>query len=91
LPAADSEFDRELWAVDASGVATLVGRYAPSEMVPGFGTAVAADGTLFETVFASGVINDYIQRRTFTSSELVYDEAGDPLVKLHSSRLVTAP
>jgi hypothetical protein len=91
LPAADSEFDRELWAIGASGVATLVGRYAPSEMVPGFGTAVAADGTLFETVYASGVINDYIQRRTFTSSEIVYDEAGDPLVKLHSSRLVTAP
>jgi hypothetical protein len=91
LPAEDSEFDRELWAIDASGVATLVGRYAPSDMVPGYGNAIAADGTLFETVFAAGVINDYIQRRTFTSSELVYDEAGDPLVKLHGSRLVTAP
>ncbi len=92
LAGADATFDRQLWFVDVSGAAEIVGDYAPSGMVPGFGgIAIAGDGTLFETAHAAGVINDYIQRRTFTSAELVYDEAGDPLVKLHASRLVTAP
>ena len=91
LAASGAETDRELWAVDADAVATRVVRYAHSEMFAFNGGAVAADGALFESVFASGVIRDYIQRRTFDSIEIVYDEASDPLVKLHASRLVTAP
>ena len=82
----------ELWHVDFTGQAELVGDYPPPPQGTGVGEArLAADGSVFQLGFGGGS-NDVIVRRTLTgTADVVYDEATNPLVKIHISSLVTGP
>ena len=85
----------ELWHIDETGFAVQVVRYPlpPSDTTISPGTfALDSTGALFHIAYRGVSFNDVILRRTIEGdSDIVYDEASDPLVKVHISNLVTAP
>lgn len=86
----------ELWSVDGTGAATLEGVYPPLPAGAKWPKLYSSklDGCRTLLHFASGpeVFQDIIVRRELSgASETVYDEAADPLVKIHISALVTGP
>lgn len=91
--------DPGLWLIRADSAAELTGLYPPPPagtilrtQVRG-STVLSADGELFSIATESANPGrDLIVRRTIDgTSEIVYDEDDDPLVKLHASSLVTGP
>jgi hypothetical protein len=85
-----------LWHVAHDGRAEQVADYPspPARANLGYSARVAGDGTLFQlaTNLEDGALRDLIVRRSlFGGSEIVYDEADAPLVRIHVSGLVTGP
>jgi hypothetical protein len=85
----------ELWHVSATGAATSLGIYPP---IPagyspyGFIAALDGCGVLFQQGSGLEVFEDVILRRELGgTTDVVYTEATNPLVKLHISALVTGP
>ncbi|WP_437499187.1 hypothetical protein [Sorangium sp. So ce1099] len=89
----------ELWQIDATGTATLIGSYPPvpagytvQPFFPHRHHALEATGALLQFGEGPMVFQDVIVRREIGgSSAVVYDEANDPLVQIHISGLVTGP
>lgn len=86
----------DLWSVDAAGAATLVGVYPSLPAGAQWAELYSAklDGCGGLVFFASGpeVFQDIIVRLDLSgSSQIVFDEATEPLVKIHISALVTGP
>lgn len=87
---------QELWQLDSSGAATMLGAFPP---LPANATRIApwssqldAHGALFQIGEGLAVFEDVIVRREIQgASAVVYDEATNPLVKIHISALVTGP
>jgi hypothetical protein len=86
---------QELWSIDATGVATMLGVYPPlpaGTTASSFSISLDSSGALFEFGEGAMVFEDIILRRIVGgASEVVYDEANKPLVKIHISALVTGP
>ncbi|WP_437957535.1 hypothetical protein WME76_40490 [Sorangium sp. So ce119] len=89
----------ELWQIDATGTATLIGPYPPvpagytvQPFFPHRHHALEATGALLQIGEGPMVFQDVIVRREIGgSSAVVYDEAKGPLVQIHISGLVTGP
>ncbi|WP_437946434.1 hypothetical protein WME98_37095 [Sorangium sp. So ce296] len=89
----------ELWQIDATGTATLIGSYPPvpagytvQPFSPHRHHALEATGALLQLGEGPMVFQDVIIRREIGgSSVVVYDEASGPLVQIHISGLVTGP
>lgn len=85
----------ELWMVNVTGTAQLVGTYPapPAQVTPRFASELDATGRLFQIGSdTSASFTDVILRREIGgTSTVVYTEASNPLVKLHISDLVTGP
>ena len=86
----------ELWHVARAGAAQLLGSYPapPADATIQYSSRLAGDGALFQlaTDAGSGHVRDLIVRRTLAgAAEVVYDEADEPLVRIHGSGLVTGP
>lgn len=85
----------ELWYIDSFGQGTPMGPYPPPPPGTSFlsPATLTRDGTLFQ--FAKDVANldnDLIIRRSVNGlSEIVYEEASNPLVRVHISGLITGP
>jgi hypothetical protein len=85
----------ELWRVSTTGVGTKMGDYPapPQDASLVFGARLDAAGRLFQfardrTNSATGLI---VRREIGKSSEVVYTEATNPLVRISISSLVTGP
>jgi hypothetical protein len=86
--------DPELWELHPDGTSTRLGSYPPLPVGQTLGSSVALDGcgALLQTSRGPGVFEDTIVRRQVQgSSQVVYDEATNPLVKIHISYLITGP
>jgi len=85
----------ELWLVNITGAAQLVGTYPPPppQTTAGFGSELDGTGRLFQIGSdTTANFTDIIVRREVGGvSTVVYTEASNPLVKLHISDLVTGP
>jgi hypothetical protein len=89
----------ELWQVNASGAASLVGAYPAlppgievSPFFPHRSHALEATGALLHFGEGPAQLQDVIGRREVGgSSAVVYDEATGPIVQIHISSLVTGP
>ncbi len=88
---------RELWFVGLDGNATMRGAYPPLPAGHSVGGTprLDASGRLYElSRYTSGnaVLRDAVVRRSVDGqSDVVYDEANDPIVKVHISGLFTGP
>lgn len=99
LAAGQGDGAAELWQIDATGTATLIGSYPPvptgytvKPFFPHQHHALEATGALLEFGEGPMVFQDVIVRREIGgSSAVVYDEANGPLVQIHISVLVTGP
>jgi hypothetical protein len=92
---ADAAAMPELWHVGFDGAAELLGTYPeppPNQSVM-FESELDGEGRLVQ--FASDTTETFrdtiIRRDIEGASELIYDEADDPVVKLHISGLFTGP
>lgn len=86
----------ELWSIDATGAAALEGVYPalPADAHWPDLHSAKLDACRALLHFASGpeVFQDIIVRRELSgASQTVFDEAANPLVKIHISGLVTGP
>jgi hypothetical protein len=89
----------ELWEIDATGLATLVGVYPTPPLgftvhnyFPHQSHALEPSGALLQIGNGPGVFQDVIVRRELgASAVVVYDEDTNPTVQIHISRLVTGP
>lgn len=85
----------ELWQVDGAAQAARVGTYAdpPPRAFAIYAGRLAGDGTLFQIAMdQTAVPNAIILRRNVSgAADIVYDEGLDPLVRVHTSGLVTGP
>jgi hypothetical protein len=85
----------QLWRVPASGAAQLIGIYPalPANISQSQEGKLDRTGRLFEIARDTSVtFRDVIVRRTIGgTSDVVYTEATNPMVKLHISGLVTGP
>jgi hypothetical protein len=85
----------QLWRVNTSGAGTLVGLYpALPPNVAQFFTSAAMDrgGRLFGMTTIQGQFVDVIVRQEVGgTSDVVYSEATNPVVKIHVSTLITGP
>jgi hypothetical protein len=89
----------ELWQIDATGIATLIGAYPPLPagytVQPWFAHrhhALEPTGALLQIGEGPMVFQDVIVRREVGgASTVVYDEATNPVVQIHISGLVTGP
>lgn len=82
-----------LWEIGADGVAVQVGTYPPppGELATGE-SALAPNGVLFSFATEFMINNDTIIRRVPDGAmDVLYQEANNPLVKVHGSSLVTGP
>lgn len=99
LAAAQSASDgssQELWQIDAGGAATMLGTFPPlppgAKSVAAYTSKLDVHGGLLQFGSGPAVFQDIIVRRDISGgSAVVYDEANDPLVKIHISSLVTGP
>lgn len=99
LAAGQGDGAAELWQIDATGTATLIGSYPPvpagytvQPFFPHQHHALEATGALLQFGEGPMVFQDVIVRREIGgSSVVVYDEANGPLVQIHISALVTGP
>jgi hypothetical protein len=99
LPGEAAMNEPGLWLIGEDGTVELMGLYpAPPtgtilESEFQGGSVVSAQGELFSIAGDSAEpTRDLIVRRTLDgTSQVVYDEINDPVVKLHSSDLVTGP
>lgn len=86
-----------LWQAGADGVATVVGTFPSvptgiTVFTAGAPPQLDASGAVFDIGTRTATGEDVIVRRDLSgTSALVYDEATDPLVKVHISTLVTGP
>lgn len=85
----------KLWHVERDGSSTELGIYPPLPPDLGGHPRMALDGNqvLFQLGYADDYFNDVILRRELEgTSEVVYAESSDPLVKVfHYAALVTGP
>jgi hypothetical protein len=85
----------ELWQIDAMGVAVKVGAYPPAPAgytVDATSSRLDGSGKLFQIAHANNAFVDVIFRREVGgTTDLVYTEATQPLVKIHISALLTGP
>jgi hypothetical protein len=91
----DHPDDAELWTIDLVVGPTRIGAYPPLpaevEHVQHWTSAIDGGGVLFQLAYASDQRDVIVRREVGGTSEIVYDEADDPLVKAHASFLVTGP
>jgi hypothetical protein len=85
-----------LWHVARDGHAELVGEYPapPARSSPAYRARLSGDGALFQLatdVTAEQHTDLIIVRSLSGASDVVYDEADEPLVRIHISGLVTGP
>lgn len=86
----------QLWQIDASGLATVVGTYPPpppgvGQVFP-FSTRMDIRANLFQIAYGDEPFRDLVIRREPDgASDVVYDEIDEPLVRIHISSLVTGP
>ncbi len=89
--------DVDLWSIEYAGEPTLEGRYPkPPDgyrvVMSRSATALDASGNLFQIGRSLDNSNDVIIYRTIDDvSEVVYTEGSNPLVRLHTSFLITGP
>lgn len=86
--------DPELWELHPDGTSTKVGSYPPAPVGQTISSPAALDGcgALLQISSGPGALEDTIvRRRVQGSSQVVYDEATNPLVKIHTSYLITGP
>ena len=85
----------ELWHVALDGTATQLGTYPPlpANQSGPYGAKLDGQGRLFQMARdTTESSRDTIVRRSIDGqSQVVYDEADDPLVKIHISSLFTGP
>jgi hypothetical protein len=84
----------ELWRVSTSGVAQRIGVLGafPSDSYAAFGARLDSSGRLFHMGRISGSFIDIVVvREVGAPATVVYTEATNPLVKIHSSSLFTGP
>jgi hypothetical protein len=93
LPGGTDDGEIELWRIDADGTSSLVGAYprvpAHAGWYQGF-TRLDCTGAAFTTV-SNGLMDVVVRRTVDGPSEVVYDEATNPLVRLHGGALITGP
>jgi hypothetical protein len=87
-------YEQALAIVDSKGVATKLGDYPPPppgvKTVEVISSTIDACGRLFQMASTTGDENDVIIRRDIKGgSEIVYNEADNPLVKLIGNWLLT--
>ncbi|MGK4002104.1 hypothetical protein WMF31_05735 [Sorangium sp. So ce1036] len=92
----DDGSSQELWEVDGGGKATRLGAFPPlpaaAEQVSAHTSKLDACGALLQFGGGAGGGEDVIVRRELGgSSEVVYTEAADPMVKIRVSSLLTGP
>jgi len=86
-----------LWSIDGAGTPTKLGDYpTPPAHVTGSATVsplLTADDTLVESGLdsTSPTVDLIFRLRVDGTSEVIYTEATNPVVKLHISQLVVAP
>ena len=83
----------ELWEIEADGKATKAGTYPafPPNQTTDSSPTLDGCGALLQ-LDRSSIGNDTIVRRDIQgTSEVVYDEASMPLVRVHGSYLITGP
>lgn len=88
--------DQHLWKVDRSGHPVLVGPYpalpAGVTQVQPWSSKLDASGAVLQLGTGADALQDVIVRRSVDgASAVVYDEAAEPLVRVHASALVTGP
>jgi hypothetical protein len=86
--------DPELWELHPDWTSTKVGSYPPPPVGQTISSPAALDGcgALLQISSGPAVFEDTIVRRQVQgSSQVVYDEATNPLVKIHISYLITGP
>jgi hypothetical protein len=86
--------DPELWELHPDGTSTRVGSYPPPPVGQQIQASAALDGcgALLQMSSGPATFEDTIVRRQVQgSSQVVYDEATNPLVKIHISYLITGP
>ncbi len=84
----------ELWHVDPEGAAASLGSYGdlPMGYHDAFGTKLDGCGGLYQFAYGPAAFEDVIVRRHIgRPTEIIYTEAGDPVVKIHISGLLTGP
>ena len=86
---------RELWRVATSGAATKVGTYPapPSTVTLTANARLDRAGRLFSfgTDNTTSFIDVIVRSEVGATTDVVYSEASNPLVKIHGSSLVTGP
>ncbi|WP_165373463.1 hypothetical protein [Sorangium cellulosum] len=92
----DDGSSQELWEVDGGGKVTRLGAFPPlpaeAEQVSAHTSKLDACGALLQFGGGAGGFEDVIVRREIGgSSEVVYTEAADPMVKIRVSSLLTGP
>ncbi len=93
--AVEESIGTSLHILGSDGVVATLAFFAPAP--PGaslmlHGAKLDASATLYQFASSPGGFQDLVVRRDIGgSAEIVYDEGADPLVKIHSSTLVTGP
>jgi hypothetical protein len=91
----DGSGNRERWTISTSGTVTVDGVYPP--LPPGiqeqFRMALDGQGNYIHNGLDTELtfVDVIVRRELGGSSEVVYTEEGDPMVRIHSSYLVTGP
>jgi hypothetical protein len=86
--------DPDLWEIHPDGTSAKIGSYPPIPTGQSAASSAALDGcgALLQISRGPMTLEDTIVRRQVQgSSQVVYDEATTPLVKIHISYLITGP